>query len=233
MNSILDKNNYKAESSLLTIGFLDKDLNPNKRIICSSSMGPDLSSMVRFDYQKMVINSLSNDLRSNFDREILREMSSKNEDYLNVIGKSDIDSVDILFKYLKYHDYDFIITSPPISHMISSNKYLGYNSVDNFKFKNDMISIVGEVYNITCFVDSYKRYDDIEIICGRKKDFSYNYNIRSVFYAGESTFSPRVTLDMETNICLGNSFTKLIFANKYDEKYKILNRDIKIDELLS
>ena len=233
MNKLLDVNNYTIESSLMDMGLFNKNITIQKKFIAQNykNISYNLSPYLNFDYDELVIEKLSKELKQSFDRFLLKEMSSKRQDYINILNKSDTDIVNFIIEYLEINDYNFIVCPALIGNMIISNYKSNYKSTDSFK--HDVVCIIGHIGNITCFIDSLRKYDNKEIICGKSNSFNYNYNINLINVENQE-FADKLVMNMNFGVDISDNFTNLVLIDKSNiNKYKNIYRDIKIDELLS
>lgn len=212
--------------------------NLNRSLHLSQKLSVSVSQPINIDVSKTMIDDLIiNELSQSFQNKILKEISSYNEDFLDVMNLSDSDSINVLHNYLCRNNYDFIIfcgqigmlaqdsvlfTTSPIGHQ-------NQNKLNN----NDTFYHLGKLGKIDCYIDAFKRWNDKEIICGRNNSFHYNCLVGERKLVNSYTFAPKLVIDLDYDFIVNkDSFLKLHFVNEYNSKYVQINRDKKLDELL-
>jgi len=92
---------------------------------------------------------------------------------------------------------------------------------------------LGELGGIPLYIDSSKMWDDKEIICGKKSSFDYNYEIDKTVVSNSHSMAPKMISQLNYQIVINkNNFVNLHYVNEYNDKYVMINRDRKIDEIL-
>jgi hypothetical protein len=224
----------KIESELLDLGILNENLKSTQNINVSMALRREEVGLIGEDkFNSLLFQEASQAL----NKKILDEMSQSSEEFLDVMNMSEADSINHLHHYLMNNGYDWIIFNGQIG-MFAQESLLFTNSPigetqQKVPLRNSSFYHLGKLGNIDCYVNAYKRWDDKEIICGKKDSFNYNYSIGEIKENNQATFAPRLLLDLNYDFIIDkNNFINLHYVNEYNPKYVQVNRDRKLDELL-
>lgn len=224
----------EIKSEFLKIGLLDKRIKLDQTLSAScaitQSEKKDISNGL--DINKLYNDALVSEITKEFHNRILKEISSTNEEFLNVMNISESESINILHNYLHENGFDFIIVGSEIAMFAQDSVIFNFDPISNRNVNNTIYKI-GKLGNIDCYIDAYKKYNDKEITCGKKESFIYNYKIDTMSKVTDVTFDPRMLVDLRYNFILKEeSFLNLHFVNEYNPRYIQVLRDKKIDEIL-
>jgi len=224
----------QINSELLKLGILDKGLPISRKIQVSMSVTRDeLQSLekafnLNLDIDVKFNSILEQELSQSFHKEIFKEMDCS-EEFLDVMNLSELDGLNELYHYLRENKFDFIICSSQIG-MLAQEFVLFQNEVS---LNSNTFYKLGEIGDISVYVDAFKFWDDKKIICGKKNSFYYNYEIDKPVFSNIHSLDPKFISQLNYQIVLNKSnFINLHFVNVYDPKYIQINRDRKLDELL-
>lgn len=224
-------------SILLDMGTFNKDLPFvhttsiafNGLVPTSDFMGISLSSQ-----EEIFLKNAGHEIENTINKDILKSMSSFNEDYLDVMKLNKEESILKLCGYLRSGGYDYLIIPPWMGTVMDSS--LNFSYVDQKRVENEIIFYIGDLWNIKCYVNSFNSWTSKELICVKKNHFSYNLQVdvdKNIFY---DTLNPmgKTILNVRYNITYDSTgFMLLHFVDEYNPKYVQFNRDNKINDILS
>jgi hypothetical protein len=210
----------KIDSQILELGKFDKNIPIN------SHSCVQIASVLIEPYDNMIENLLQAELVQWFEKKISSEMSQV-EDNLDVIDFTESESVIQLYHYLQDGYFDFIICSTKIGTILQDSilfSFSGLNTVVNSYFNK-----IGHLASTQCYVSNFKKWDDLQIICGKKDCFWYNYKVDEI----KNTSTGHSVLDFWYGLHFKkDSFINLNFVNEYHPNFKQINRDRAIKNIL-
>lgn len=219
----------EIKSELLNLGQLDKRLPMKEKLSVSYDKNYSVSDL-GIDIDRRVNEMLAIEISKGIQDKILKEMSSFNEQFLDVMNLSESDSVNILYNYLHTNKFEFIIVSSQIGMFIQDSILFTSNGKPH-QLINGTLYHFGRLGNIDCHIDSYKKWNDKEIICGKKHSFIYNYELSNIKEINDPFTKVQIDLSYDA-VFNKTSFLNLHFVNEYNPKYVQVNRDRKIDEII-
>jgi hypothetical protein len=167
-------------------------------------------------------------LEDDFDQSAVTKFLTADEDYLDMRELSRTESKNKLLNYLISNNFDFIITSTGLAYAILSYPELNQNISSKL---SRQIHNYGSILNkIDCFNDP--RFEDDILICGKRKDFIYNFYFeRFRIYEEDSSYKVdcRYFLDSVINL---EGFKKVYYITENKKEYLNYFRKSSIDKLL-
>lgn len=188
-----------------------------------------------FDTYSIVIPELT----QAFTRELLKEISSQSEDFLDVRGYNFEANPNLCQK--AFHDLCFYMKGQGFDFMIMPVKY-GMFIQDQIDFicvatthdlkTHQLINPIGSYQGIDCYTNSWEKWNSKIILCGRKDSLFYNYQIVEKIQEHGLAEVINYTL-LYTIKSAPDSFVKLHFVDEENyPEYIQWNRDKKIDEII-
>jgi len=220
----------ETNSELLKLGIFDENMPLTKVMQVAVNCGDETFSKMGISAESQYNSVLLKELLMSLNKEIIKEMNST-EEFLDVMGLSDFDSSDKLWRFLVENRFDFIICPSGIGTIIQNSLLFKY---DNYQPGNMLTFYkLGKIGDISVYVDTIKKFDDKTIICGKSNSFKFNYKIDDPVVLVSDTFSKKFVSKLKYELILDkNRFINLHFVNEFNPKYVQINRDKKIDELL-
>ena len=214
----------EIKTELLKLGTINNSIPLTRKLSASLVKPTEASELyINLDIDEILIRELKHGLHN----EVIKEISSFSEDFLNVMNLTESDSINILFNYLRENNFDLIIVSSKICALAKDSClfiFFGPSKLNNSFYQ------FGQLGNIDCYIDNFKKWDDNEIICMKKMNsFIYNYEFKKI----DNNSSNTVFGGLDYNFVFNEeSFLNLHFVDEYNPKYVQFIRDKKIDSII-
>ena len=124
-------------------------------------MGISVSSQ-----EEMFLEQSGNEIKDTIHRDILKSMSSFNEDYLNVMKNPKDESIWKLCHYLKSGGYDYLIIPPWMASIMEASLAFGFAKQE--EIESGVFYYIGDLWHVRCYVNSFASWNSKDIICGKK-----------------------------------------------------------------
>ena len=207
----------ETNSELLKLGIFDENMPLTKVMQVAVNCGDETFSKMGISAESQYNSVLLKELLMSLNKEIIKEMNST-EEFLDVMGLSDFDSSDKLWRFLVENRFDFIICPSGIGTIIQNSLLFKY---DNYQPGNMLTFYkLGKIGDISVYVDTIKKFDDKTIICGKSNSFKFNYKIDGpVVVVFENTLHKKFVSKLKYEIILDkNRFINLHFVNEFNAK---------------
>ena len=245
----------EIDNQIFKFGIRDESISNSHKIECSVSLREDesLDPNETDEYGMLTLSKiqhiLNNEIKLTFEKTLREKMREQSDEYLNLIGLSEIDICINIFDFIKKNNYDFIITNGSIA-IFLLNKFQGEYTNPNTVLSS-LSYLSGQIEGIDIIVDPHMKYTDLYMICGRKNKFSYNYEISDITEVGSTSNSVgNVFLKLAKQTLLydikldSNQFISIaiiddyldiskVMFNRYKSLITIESRDTKIDKLFN
>ena len=98
----------EIKTELLKLGTINNSIPLTRKLSASLVKPTEASELyINLDIDEILIRELKHGLHN----EVIKEISSFSEDFLNVMNLTESDSINILFNYLRENNFDLIIVS--------------------------------------------------------------------------------------------------------------------------
>ena len=186
------------------------------------------NSMLIENEDRIIQNMLYSEANNFFEKTILTKMSECSEDSLDVIDLDESTSVIELYHYLRSKEFDFVFISQKLSTIIQNSILFSF---EKMKVVKSSVTHLGKLSNIDCYMHNFKNYDNMEIICGKRSKFQFNYKLDDIV---KHSISGQTQLSMWYSFILDSgSFCNLNFVSEYHPKFTQINRERRLKELFN
>jgi hypothetical protein len=183
-------------------------------------------NLTRYDSEVYIVKNTFRKIEDNIDFQIMKMLDCAEEDFLDVRYLERESAENKLMDY--FRNFDFIVSSSQLAYQILQYKQMSISVSDRL---SNSIYNFGKLYGgIECF--SNPELEDDVIICGKRKDFIYNFYLDKFRYFEEDglfKIDCRYFMDSRINL---EEFKKVYIISENKRKYMDFLRKNSIDKFV-